>query len=345
MLHPLQRDEFDEMQEAGFFRRGLMGWSALDRRARAIGADHAVFMEMNAYQHVLGLPRARGLSYNISGILFFPYCRIEAATDRWWTRGRQAIERTRKYLQLQWVLSNPSVRRIFVLNDPMAAAALRDVHATDAFVSLPDPVPAWEGADDPENERIGNGGEWPDDRTHFLLFGSLRTQKGISQLLEAVEQLTSSDAKRIALHLLGQPKNEWKTQLPRRVERLRRVRPGLHLHYEGRFLSDAELAQAIEATDIIIAPYQRTEGSSGVIGHAACHRCPVIGPSTGLVGSLIREYQLGVTIDATSPAAIRQAMTNYVNGQQIGNEEKMEKYVTERSPGAFASSLLGGLAS
>lgn len=344
-LHTLQRDEFDEMQESGFFRRALAGWNALDRRARDIGADHSVFMEVNAYQPVLGLPWARNLTYEISGILFFPYCRIEAKTDHWWARGRRAVERTRKYLQLQWVLSNPSVRRIFVLNDSRAAAMLREAHATDAFASLPDPVPAWEGADHMEDGSVGGEEEWPDDRMHFLLFGSLRTQKGISQLLEAVEQLTPSDANRIALHLLGQPKNEWTNQLPKRVERLRRIRPNLHLHYEGRFLSDIELASAIEATDVILAPYQRTEGSSGVIGHAARHARPVIGPSTGLIGQLIREYQLGTTIDASSPVALQQAMLDCVNGQQIGNEEKMAEYVAERTSDAFASTLLNGLSS
>ncbi|WP_259225084.1 glycosyltransferase [Salinibacter ruber] len=342
-VHSLQSEEWEQIRgSSNLLGQSVAEWNLVRTYGHDLQVDRCILMEMNVLQFALGLP-LQPVDFDVDGILFFPYVRIDCEDQSPLKRWLCWLEKLRKWGQTEWMLRNTCLQTIYVLNDSEAAATLREIHTTDVFTPLPDPVPEWEKSDNARDGQMEAAGEWSEDRTHFLLFGSLRTQKGIRQLLQAAEQLAPSDASRMGLHLLGQPKNEWETQLPRRIERLRRVRPGLHLHYEGRFLSNVELAQAIEATDIILAPYQRTEGSSGVIGHAARHRCPVIGPSTGLVGSLIQEYQLGITINATSPSAIRRAMINLVGEQKIGDEEKMMEYVRERTPDAFASALLDEL--
>lgn len=349
-LHSLDEDEFQEIKSGNIFRRALAGWEALDARARAIGADHSVFMEINTYEPALGLPRARSVPYQISGILFFPYCRIEASSSGWWPQIRRGIERARKFGQIEWVLSNPKVDRVYVLNDSTAAEQLQSAHRTDAFLSLPDPVPSLDAAGElgAESPSTVAGAQWkkehwPEDRVHFLLFGSLRPQKGIYPLVDAVQQLSPSEAKRTALHLLGQPKGALDEELPEVIAQLRRTLPSLHVHYEDRFLSDVELAQAIEQSDVVLAPYQRTEGSSGVLGQAAKHGRPVIGPSTGLISALIQEFQLGTTVDATRPDAIRNALRECLDDHNIGSVEGMARYVRERTPTAFAQTLLSSL--
>ena len=51
-------------------------------------------------------------------------------------------------------------------------------------------------------------------------------------------------------------------------------------------------------------PYQFTNLSSGVLGYAAVFDKPVIGPDGGLIGNLIKENNLGVTISDVSPLGI-----------------------------------------
>lgn len=338
-LHALAGHEYHDIKESGIIRRSLTGWNAMERRARQIKADHCVFMEINPYQPVIGLPRARRAPFSISGILFFPYCRIEPVNPSTIGSVRTWLERLRKRAQLQWVLSNRSVERIFVLNDVEAATKMREQFRKNVFVSLPDPVPPnGDEAESPEPHWMDKN--WPSGRSHFLLCGALREQKGVSQLFEAIRRLEVEETCKMALHLLGKPRGKMRSRIPKMVRDLRSSCPSLSIHYEGRFLSDEELSQAIKASNVVLAPYQRTEGSSGIIGHAAKHLRPVIGPSRGLIGMLIDKYNLGITVDTTSSSALRDALRHFLNGAKDVDENAMLRYVEERTPRAFARALL-----
>ena len=47
---------------------------------------------------------------------------------------------------------------------------------------------------------------------------------------------------------------------------------------------------------------------SRVEGHAANYGTPVIGPSQGLVGKLIRRNKLGIALNIITPSALAEAM-------------------------------------
>ena len=342
-LHPLTDSEFDAIESASGLQRSWAMWRAASRVAEQVHPDHCLFMEINSLQPIVGLPRAKRVEFSISGILFFPFCRIEPDSTDLLDQGRAKLERLRKYLQIKWVLTNPNVEHLFVLNDPLAAQELQDLYQWQHFSSLPDPVVELVGADrtDGTDSWVGKREKWKGGRLNVTLFGSLREGKGVRQLLQAVRFLPESIAKQINLHLLGAPRGDLADDLSDLVKDLREAQPSLQVQYEGRFLSDAELHTVLTATDVIAAPYQRTEGSSGVLGHAAKYKCPVIGPRTGLVGDLIERYELGMRIDTTCPRAIAEALQACVQSStRLANEKRMEDYVRERSPEAFAKCLV-----
>jgi glycosyltransferase involved in cell wall biosynthesis len=343
-IHPLTETEFAATETDTILRRAIAGWEAIEERGRRFDIDHCVVMEMNAYQPVLGLPRAREGSFQTSGILFFPYCRIPsdglALSDRVWA----SVERFRKYCQMRWVISNPNVETIFVLNDEWGADQMNDDVGRDVFHPLPDPVPPSPDTPAPEDEIEWSNTWWTEAHMHFLLFGSLRRHKGVEQTIEAFGRLPEQAASQMALHLLGQPREELEGELSRLTDALKDRQPDLTVHLESRFLSDTELDLALQQSHVVLAPYQRTEGSSGVIGHAAKHGCPVIGPQTGLIGSLIRDYDLGLTIDTTSPNALCRALRRCLGGtEDVGSKVGMKRYVDERSPETFAETILSTL--
>jgi len=345
-IHPLTEKEYEDIERTGtVFRRSLAAWKAVDRHARAVAADHVAFMEINAFQPVLGLPRARSASFGISGILFFPYCRIEPPSSAFVDRLRVGMERFVKCQRLRFVLSNSNVQTLFILNDSEGADTLnRDIN-TRAFRMLPDPVlPLSSKAEEPASVDVWAEEHWSSKQTHALLFGSLRRQKGVYQLLNAVHGLDADEAAALTLHVLGKSRGDIENDLPERLETLQRQQPNLTVHYEERFLAEAELSEALTRSDVVLAPYQRTEGSSGVIGHAANYNCPVIGSQTGLIGSLIREYDLGRAVDATRPEAIRAAIQHYLHTPTPTSGTKgMHRYVRERSPQAFSKTFFAGL--
>ena len=47
--------------------------------------------------------------------------------------------------------------------------------------------------------------------------------------------------------------------------------------------------------DVILMPYHLTSLSSGILGYAAVFNKPVIGPDNGLIGNLIKKYELGIS--------------------------------------------------
>lgn len=337
-LHPLSRHDYEQIEGANAVQRAWRGWKALEAVASTVDAEHCILMEMNAYQPVLGMPRARRAPFSVSGILFFPFVRIEPERNTLGSRLQARLERARKDLQLRWVLSNPNVENLFVLNDEWAARALNERFGRNRFTCLPDPVPSLV-TDDEEHEF-----EWDPARSHFLLFGSLRLEKGVLRFLDAVHRLSDEEAKRLGVHLLGKTRSDLRDDLPARIDRLRKTQPNLSVHFEDRFLSETELDGALRSTDFIVAPYLRTEGSSGVLGHAAHYERPVVGPNTGLIGSLIDEYDLGLTVDTVSTATLTDGLRRCLDmkvgsDQTVGSVAGMRRYVSERTPEAFAKKL------
>lgn len=345
-IHLLTMNEFEGITTAGLWKRALIGWEAMEQRARAVDADMTVFLEMNLYQPVFGMPKARTVPFQTSGILFFPFTRLEATGEGMAKRLRVSATRLRKRLQTRWVLSNPTISSIFVLNDPWSATQLNQSFQRNVFHSLPDPIAFEpESVEGTEDEKDWAMHHWAcGDRTHFLIFGSLREDKGVVQALEAFRCLSNEEASGASLHILGKSRDDFREPLRVHVSALRDVQPALHVHIEDRYLSEAEIKLSLDVSDVVLAPYQRTEGSSGVIGHAAQNQTPVIGPETGLIGQLIQAYQMGQTVDASSPQEIGSAIRKSLqSGHPVGDLALMKQYVEERSPDAFARAFFDRL--
>ena len=340
-VHPIDESEQNAVESASISRRVLSSWNIAEKYARKLEVDHCVFLEMNLYQPVLGLLRARNVPFRISGILFFPYVRIEVANSSFLERVKAKIERYRKHWQIRWVLSNPQMEAIFLFNDAKGAQQLNAIHATNKFRALPDPVLPRKGY----TEETASPFKPTDARGHFLFFGAMRKQKGVRELIQAMRLLSEKEARQTALHILGRSSEDFANELRRLVEGLRQAQPHLHVQHEDRFLEYAELERALDSCDVVLAPYQRTEGSSGVIGHAAKHGKPVIGPNTGLIGTLIRDYGLGRATNTSDPSDIAGAIQEALDDpRELASKEDMQRYVNERSPDQFASTVVETLA-
>src|SRR5689334_22236304 len=81
-------------------------------------------------------------------------------------------------------------------------------------------------------------------------------------------------------------------------------KPGLWFKVEDRRLEHAELEMLVDQTDIVLAPYQRFVGSSGVLLWAAWAARPVLAQDFGLVGRLVRDHHLGAVADSYDSAAL-----------------------------------------
>jgi glycosyltransferase involved in cell wall biosynthesis len=207
------------------------------------------------------------------------------------------------------------------------------------FTPLPDPIPEI-GIDIEAEAAASDWSPFDDDgRMRFLLFGALRRQKGVFQLLEALQRLPVSVAQTTSVLFLGSVKPEIEGQLTKGVQEIQRKRPDLKVRLENRFAADWELRYAIQESDVILVPYLRSEGSSGVIGHAANYSTPVIGSETGLVGHLIRKYELGVTVPI-QPQQLAGALQRAVQEGMTMSTNQAARYVRQHRSDDFVEALL-----
>lgn len=335
----IQSDTIAELHNTeSLWRRSLREWEVADEYVRKAEAEHCVLMSLNWFQLALGLPSASEVSYTLSGILFFPYVRIEPESSEIFRQVGCQVRRFRKWVTLCWMMRNSQLRTVFVLNDPVAADQLNDHVDTEKrrFQPLPDPV---SHPDEEDNRKLREAYNIDDTRRIFLFAGTISERKGILAVLDAFECISTEEQSHSALLVLGRLKKEVGGEVRQRVQRLRQLEK-FQVRTDFRFLAENEFNRAIRECDIILAPYRRAEGSSGILGHAARAHRPVIGPADGLIGDLIREYSLGMTVETVTPSTIADAVRRTLKGHVRIDTDAASRYVEERTPGQFAKCIL-----
>ena len=86
---------------------------------------------------------------------------------------------------------------------------------------------------------------------------------------------------------------------------------------------------------ILLAPYNGTAQSSGIIAYAAHYRKPVIVPDEGLLGRLVKRYELGRADKNLTAKKLYEAYS-----AQCMSGEKAKEYEKDNSITNFVSSIL-----
>lgn len=175
--------------------------------------------------------------------------------------------------------------------DPVAARRWADRGGTQAVwlpeapVAVPDPLPALA------------------DRSGCVFFGAIDARKGFDMFADALALAPTNLEVLVAGHVA--PNSE--ESVRRGAERMRAAGVDLELRlgWVAR-LEDALLALA--SARCAVLPYRRHPGTSRVMTEAAAVGTPVVGPDWGLAAFYIREYGLGLAVDPTDPARLREAI-------------------------------------
>ena len=215
---------------------------------------------------------------------------------------------------------------------------------TTRVVYLPDPVRTPERILSPEEvaetrRRLGVA----HDRRLFLLFGDLRPRKGLWKLFDALRELTADECARAAIALVGHAEPAIEDRIAAETVALS-GKPISVIRRTG-YVSDAERDAWFDVADVVLAPYLRHAGSSGVLMLAAAHRKPVISQDFGLMGHLVREKRLGLAIDTFDPKVIAQAMRGFLGAARPAEWDADKAYAFARSQSdeRFATVLIDSL--
>ena len=294
-----------------------LGWNAsrvLNDYVRSTHADEIILtMLMQFIPFIIFLlPR----NVRVRGIMYKIYLYTEDKTS--WLR--LAAERMRFWLTAR----SKVVETVFVLNDEDSANRFNEIYNTAKFKFLPDPVPQVD-VNSVKNIRQELG--IPDNHTMYLHFGGLDKRKGTLDILNAIIATPSEMLKDKTFVFAGKQKESLRKEfypLLEVAEQKTKV-----LVYD-EFCSYEFLYNLCFSCDVVLMPYHLTNLSSGVLGYASLFGKPVIGPKYGLIGHLIKKYELGKVIDIPINADALQSVPTklglqdaYVRINQLDNFIKL----------------------
>jgi glycosyltransferase involved in cell wall biosynthesis len=329
-------------------RQAMARWGIVCDRLLSTGATHAHVLHLDPFQLPLALQRRPPRGLTLSGILFRPSVHeIYAPSGR--SSLAEHVRDRRKVWLYRMMLRNPSLTDVLSLDPYFPQYAAAEFGYGHKVRALPDPaltVPAATGtADVGADLRASVQGR----AVVFTLFGALDERKGCLQVLDAMARLPATARAAMRVVLAGRTDPAIASEIARRARSLNDEQgDGGCVRIVDRFLTTAELDWLVRQSSAILAPYQRFVGSSGVLGWAATARKPVIAQDYGLVGALVRDYRLGLAVNASDPARLAAAISQLLQPGELeaaAGAARWEAFLADRRPDAFAATVFGGLLS
>ena len=207
-----------------------------------------------------------------------------------------------------WTFAKSRVfKDIFMLNDAVSARYLNAKLETDKFKHLPDPFVPLDKRDITDiRSELGIAPA----KKMFIHFGGLGRDKGTLNILDAILLMQEEDLKQAAFVFAEVVYDDIKKEF---YEKLKLIEDKVQVQVFDQFCTYSFLGSLCFSTDYILIPYKRTSNSSGLIGYAAQFGKPVIAPDERLLGKLIRQFELGITMADTRPKTIAQVLSQQIN--------------------------------
>lgn len=218
-----------------------------------------------------------------------------------------------KELIMVW---NPRCKYNLILNDFISAKYLNKVYHTQKYRYLPDPffLPMSDTKDIRSELNIVHS------KKIFLLFGTLSERKGTLEVMRSLTMLSKKEQDVCHFIFAGRVT---KDIAPTFYSIYEQIKDKVSITIIDQFCTYELINNLCYTCDVILATHKKTSLSSGVIGYAAHYRKPLIGSSKGLIGKLIRRYEIGYQIDEMTPTSLYKAyFQNYKSGDKASNYEK-----------------------
>lgn len=336
-LWRLPDEDLAKLRGPKLLRRGLHRWFYVKRLARRLSADHAHFHFFDHAMFGAALPLQGHGKTTFSGLLFRPsvhYSEIGSSALR---AKEQWRDRAKVWLYDR-VLSNARLTGMLLFDRYLPAYAASHFARGDKVVFVPDPVPVA-----PQDYRVEAPPMSP-ERVSFLLFGALSERKGILVTADALDLLPDALAARCHVRFAGRVDKAVRDEFKTRIERLEASGKPVQIEVLDRYLDDHEIPPMIGASDVILAPYVRHVGSSGVLYWAAAAGKPIITQDYGLIAREAEDFSLGLTADTLSAESLANALAKAIQARDgIADAAGQARFIEGHTTDAFAEALVAGM--
>lgn len=296
-IHLLTQEEVCNCDKtAGLIKNSISRSKLVKKYVKAFNIDRVFLIFLMAYMpYLLFVLPSR---IKVSGIVY----RIFLHNDM---QGKSKLYFMAEWVRF-WLLAKlKSSNKIMILNDEYSVGTLNNTLHTTKFVFLPDPFLPVKG-------EIGNLREVLSMRKGQKLFvhlGALSRRKGTIEILDAISLIGEERKDEYVFYFAGCVFDDIKDEFYNKFDFLKKN--GYSVRLKDEYCSYEFMASLSRSADCILIPYFNTCQSSGILGYASYYKTPVIGPSNGLLGNIIRNNKLGYTLDIITPLSIANAMLEF----------------------------------
>ena len=175
-----------------------------------------------------------------------------------------------------------------------------------------------------------------ENRKVFLIFGFLDSRKGIAEVMEAIGTISREKSQKGCLLIVGPwEKNERKLFDSKLVE-IKQV-SDFQIITHNTFIKDEDIQQYFEVADYALALYNKHFGMSAIMVRAATAQKPLIAYDFGLMGKIISENELGITIKIDLKEKIEMLLEDE---KFLGNKDKMKAFAALNQAENYAKVIL-----
>lgn len=217
----------------------------------------------------------------------------------------------KKYLFFR-LLSNEAVFKVFSIDETLYQYTNGDgSSAKYPLHFLPDPAGEPQVAD---VEKVRAKFSTPLEARVILVYGALNERKGISDLLDTLENKGNNSNWHI--WLIGRQSCELEALL--KSDRWATLKAANKLHVKNAFVDTTTEQEVLTSCDIVWVKYKGHTGMSGVLVHAGKHSKPVVASNDGLIGWHVRKWNLGITTDDSWTSIFSALESAYMNSIALG---------------------------
>lgn len=306
------------IEKTNFINSGIHRLKLIYQLCRKYHIDRVILISLMHYLPFLFLFNYK--EAKISGIVYSLFLYEKSTTGK--------LKYKLKNLLFTLITTKDNFDKIFILNDHNGTELLNKKYNSNKYLYLPDPIPDI-NMRSIKSIRADYGIN--DNQMVYLHFGALTKRKGTLDILQAIDILERKQIENKVFIFAGKVYDDIKEEfysLSRKLENKARI------IILDEFVEYQTLYNLCYSCDFILLPYLSTNASSGVIGYAAFFKKQVMGPKDGIIGGLINNYNLGVTIPHITKENIANAII------QMKKKEMVTTYVEDHSSLVFSDILL-----